>query len=169
MAVLRAQLPYTIIDVSLDRASLTTCPNNDIEIERRKAIADLLHDNSFRLTAPETAEGPYRLQIGLEDDRLVLQVSCTRTGHWEDIRLLLAPFKKHIQDYVILCDSFYKTAREGQIHRLEALDAGRRGIHDEAAGILAENLENRVILDKMTARRLFTLLYVLHMRKSSTI
>ncbi len=163
-----ALLPYKIIEVTLDNASLTTCAA-DIEIERHKAIADLLHDNNFRLITPETAQGPYRLLIGLEDDRLVFQIACTRTGHLEDIRLLLSPYKKHIDDYVILCDNFYKTARAGQIHRLEALDAGRRGIHDEAASLLAENLEKKVILDKMTARRLFSLLYVLHMRKSSTI
>jgi uncharacterized protein (UPF0262 family) len=69
-----------------------------------------------------------------------------------------------MQDYTVLCDNFYKTARMGQIHQLEAIDAGRRSIHDEAALLLAETVENKVILDKPTARRLFSLIYVLHIR-----
>ena len=119
--------------------------------------------------APETAQGPYRLLLSLEDDRLIMQVGCAKTGHQENMRILLTPLKKHINDYTIVCDNFYKTARAGQIHRLEAIDAGRRSIHDEAADMLAESLENKVILDKMTARRLFSLLYVLHMRSAPTI
>ena len=96
-------------------------------------------------------------------------VGCTKSGHEAEIPVPLSGLKKHINDYVIVCDNFYKTARAGEIHRLEAIDAGRRSIHDEAAELIAEILENKVILDKTTARRLFSLLYVLHMRGTPTI
>ena len=103
-------------------------------------------------------------EVGLDADRLHMRVHCRGTDVTENLSVPLASLKKHIHDYVILCDNFYKTAREGQIHRLEAIDAGRRSIHDEAAELLAESLQNKVNLDKLTARRLFSLLYVLHMR-----
>ena len=159
---------HKIVDITLDSHSLVM-RSADLEIERHKAISDLLHENSFRLKEPDNAQGPYRLMLSLEDERLILHIACTKTGHQENLRILLAPMKQHISDYAIVCDNFYKTARAGQIHRLEAIDAGRRSIHDEAAGLLAENLENKVILDKMTARRLFSLLYVLHMRNAPNI
>lgn len=154
---------HRIIDVTLDSHSLTT-RSADIEVERHRAVSDLLADNSFRLVAPDNASGPYRLALSLEEERLVLHIACTKTGHQEALRLPLSPFRKHIQDYIVLCDNFYKTARAGQIHQLEAIDVGRRSIHDEAALLLAETIENKVILDKPTARRLFSLIYVLHIR-----
>lgn len=160
--------PYRIVHVKLDEAT-TPARSTDIEAERHRAISDLLYENSFRLKAPETAEGPYNLHLMLETDRMLMLVSCTKTGHAAEIPLPLSGLKKHISDYVILCDNFYKTARAGEMHRLEAIDAGRRSIHDEGAELLAEILENKVILDKMTARRLFSLLYVLHMRGTPTI
>lgn len=149
-----------IIDVTLDSQSLVT-RSADIEIERHKAISDLLHENSFRLTAPG-GEGPYRLSLAIRDDRFVIDISGAQ--HGEQVTLPLSRWRQQIADYAILCDSFYKTAREGHIHKLEAIDAGRRSIHDEAAEMLAEAIENKVIVDKATARRLFSLLYVLHMR-----
>jgi uncharacterized protein (UPF0262 family) len=156
-----------IIDIILDSQSLTTRASSDAEIERHKAISDLLAQNTFRLT-DAAAPGPYKVMLLIDDGRLVIRTACTRSGHKTDIRLPLSALKRHIADYAILCDNFYKTAREGQIHRLEAIDAGRRSIHDEAAEILAESIENTVIVDKMTARRLFTLVYVLHIRNHST-
>jgi len=156
-------IPHRIIGVTLDSKSLTTRAA-DIEVEKHRAVSDLLHENSFRLKTPETAEGPYNLTLSLQEGRLVIDVGCVRTGHREGLQLALAPLRKHISDYVIICDNFYKTARAGQIHRLEAIDAGRRAVHDEGAGLLAEALEDKVLLDKPTARRLFSLVYVLHMR-----
>lgn len=157
-----------IVSVNLNGVGLTTTGSADIEIERHKAISDLLHENSFRLIRPETASGPYRLLLSLSQDDLEMQAFCTASGHEEIIRLGLFPLRGHIKDYVIICDNFYKTAKSGHFHKLEALDAGRRGLHDEAALLLAELLENKVILDKSTARRLFSLLYVLHMRNAPT-
>jgi uncharacterized protein (UPF0262 family) len=163
-----AAAPHRIIDIRLDNESLAT-RSTEIEIERHRAISDLLDENSFRLVSPETAEGPYRLLLTLTGDQLMIQADCAKTAHKEEISLPLSGLKRHIADYIIVCDNFYKTARAGEFHRLEAIDAGRRSIHDEAAELLQETLENKVILDKTTARRLFTLLYVLHMRGTPTI
>lgn len=159
-----------IIDVILDSGSLTT-RSADIEMERHKAISDLLAENSFTLAEHPDAVGPYHLHLSLSkaEDRLHIRARCTQTQTEADIGLPLGSLKKHIHDYVILCDNFYKTARAGQIHRLEAIDAGRRSIHDEGAELLAETIQNRIILDKLTARRLFSLLYVLHMRGTEVL
>ena len=140
--------PNRIVEVKLDSQSLGP-GSTEIEIERHKTISDLLDENSFKLAEPASAEGPYKLHLRLTEDRLHMQVGC--------------------KDYSIVCDNFYKTAKAGEMHRLEAIDAGRRSIHDEAAELLAETLENKVILDKPTARRLFTLLYVLHIRNNPTL
>lgn len=154
---------FRIADVVLDGNSLTT-RSTDIEMERHKAVSDLLAENSFELLSPAGTTGAYHLKLTLDADRLHLRVHCRGTDMTENLSVPLSPLKKYIHDYVILCDNFYKTAREGQIHRLEAIDAGRRSIHDEAAELLAESLQNKVNVDKLTARRLFSLLYVLHMR-----
>ncbi|HEX2753098.1 MAG TPA: UPF0262 family protein [Alphaproteobacteria bacterium] len=156
-------IKFRIADVVLDGSSLTA-RSTDIEMERHKAVSDLLAENSFELLSPVGTTGAYHLKLTLDTDRLHMRVHCRGTDTTEILSLPLTPLKKLIHDYVILCDNFYKTAREGQIHRLEAIDAGRRSIHDEAAELLAESLQNKVNLDKLTARRLFSLLYVLHMR-----
>lgn len=166
--MLRCMNRHHIIGVILDQDTLSAA-SPDIELERHRAVSDLLVENNFRLVSPANAEGPYQLMLSLQDARLVLKVTCTKSDHTEDLRIALNPLKRHIQDYVIICDNFYKTARAGEYHRLEAIDAGRRAVHNEGAETLAETLENKVILDKMTARRLFSLLYVLHMRHTPTI
>jgi len=159
-----------IIDVVLDGGSLMT-RSADIEMERHRAISDLLVENSFRLAQNDSAPGPYHLRLALSalEQRVHIRVRCVMSAQEDDISLPLGGLRKHIHDYVILCDNFYKTARAGQMHRLEAIDAGRRSIHDEGAEMLAEMLEERVILDKLTARRLFSLLYVLHMRGTEVL
>ena len=159
---------FRIADVVLDSSSLTA-RSADIEMERHKAVSDLLAENNFELLTPAGTTGAYHLKLTLDADRLHMRVHCRGTDMTENLSLPLAPLKKLIHDYVILCDNFYKTAREGQIHRLEAIDAGRRSIHDEAAELLAESLQNKVNLDKLTARRLFSLLYVLHMRGTDVL
>lgn len=159
-----------IIDVALDSGSLMT-RSADIEMERHRAVSDLLAENSFRLAGNEAAPGPYHLHLGLStlEQRLHMRTRCVISTHIEEMSLPLGGLRKQIHDYVILCDNFYKTARAGQMHRLEAIDAGRRSIHDEGAEMLAEMIEGRVILDKLTARRLFSLLYVLHMRGTDVL
>ena len=160
--------PHRIAAIKLDSESIGA-RSTELEIERHRAISDLLESNSFRLKEPADAEGPYRLLLTLNGDRMVIAVSCDKTGHEAEMPLPLSGFRSIIRDYTIVCDNFYKTARAGEIHRLEAIDHGRRSIHDEGAEKLIETLENHVILDKLTARRLFTLLYVLHMRGTTNI
>jgi uncharacterized protein (UPF0262 family) len=152
-----------IIALTLDDESLAA-RSSDLEMERHRAISDLLCENSFRLKTPPEAAGPYRLILSLRDNRLVIDVGCDASGVRQDIALPLAPLRRQIQDYTAICDNFYKLAREGDRFRLEAVDMGRRAMHDEAAALLAETLEDKVILDKTTARRLFSLVYVLHAR-----
>lgn len=156
-----------IVEIKLDNESIGT-RSADIEVERHRAISDLLDENSFRLTAPEMS-GPYRLHLSLQGERLLLAIACDTSGNKEEIPLSLSPLKRLISDYALICESFYKTAKAGEMHRLEAIDMGRRGIHNEGAETLAETLENKVIVDKHTARRLFSLLYVLHIRSTATI
>ncbi len=163
-----APAPYRIVAIKLDSESIGT-RSTELEIERHRAISDLLESNSFRLREPAEAEGPYRLLLALAGDRMMIAVSCDKTGQTVEMPLPLSGFKSIIRDYTIVCENFYKTAREGEIHKLEAIDHGRRSIHDEGAEKLTETLENHVILDKLTARRLFTLLYVLHMRGTTNI
>lgn len=157
-----------IVQVTLDDR-LRHPPSPDIEMERHRAVSDLLADNSFAMAGPAALTGPYHLTLSLDGARLVLDVACMASQMRESVTVALSPLRRPLHDYGILCDNFYKTARAGDYHRLEALDMGRRGLHDEAAEILAEALENKVLLDKMTARRLFSLLYVLHMRNSPTL
>ncbi|HYD19002.1 MAG TPA: UPF0262 family protein [Patescibacteria group bacterium] len=154
-----------IVELKLDNETIGT-RSAEIEVERHRAISDLLEENSFVV---KDCDGPYKLRLALQGDRLVMDVNCTSSGKHEEIPLPLSSLKPLIRDYVMICESFYKTAREGEAHRLEAIDMGRRGIHNEGAETLAEALENKVTVDKLTARRLFTLLYVLHIRSTTTI
>jgi len=159
--------PHRIAELKLDSQSIAT-RSTELEVERHRAISDLLESNSFQLTAPG-AEGPYRLHLSLDGDRVLIDVASTNSGHQAQLPLPLSGFRRIIKDYAILCDNFYKAAKEGEMHRLEAIDHGRRSIHDEGAEKLVETLENHVIVDKLTARRLFTLLYVLHMRGTTNM
>lgn len=159
--------PHHISEVKLDNASIGA-RSTELEVERHRAISDLLESNSFRLTAPDAA-GPYKLYLSLDGDRVLIDVTSLGSGHEARLPLPLNGFRSILKDYTILCDNFYKAAKEGELHRLEAIDHGRRSIHDEGAEKLVETLENHVILDKLTARRLFTLLYVLHMRGTTNM
>lgn len=154
-----------IIELKLDNETIGA-RSAEIEVERHRAISDLLEENAF---AVKDCEGPYKLHLSLQGDRLLMDVNCTSSGRNEEIPLPLNSLKPLIRDYVMICDSFYKAAKSGEMHRLEAIDMGRRGIHNEGAETLAEALENKVIVDKLTARRLFTLLYVLHIRSTTNI
>ncbi len=160
--------PHRIIGVSFDQATIPV-RTPDIEVEKHKAISDLLVENSFRLLEPANAEGPYTIILALQDERLLIRANCTTSTQQTELKISLKPLKMLLHDYGIICDNFYKTARAGEYHRLEAIDAGRRAVHNEGAETLAETLENKVILDKVTARRLFSLLYVLHMRHTQTL
>jgi len=147
--------------VTLDETSLGT-PNDDIEHERRVAIYDLLQDNQFKPAGHDG--GPYTLQIGISGSRLVFDIRLSDGTPVIAHMLSLAPFRRIVKDYFVVCDSYYAAIRTATPDRIEALDMGRRGLHDEGSRLLMERLKRKVDVDFDTARRLFTLITVLHWR-----
>lgn len=136
--------------------------NADIEHERATAIADLLEENSF---APASGHrGPFNIHLAIEENRLNLEIRSTTDGVSEAIVLPLAPFRRIVKDYFIVCESYYNAVRSGRLGQVEAIDMGRRGLHNEGSTLLMERLAEKVAIDHPTARRLFTLICVLHLR-----
>jgi uncharacterized protein (UPF0262 family) len=145
--------------VTLDEASLGSS-SDDVEHERRVAIYDLLQDNVFR---PDGHDGgPYALQLGISGNRLVFDIRRADGAPVIAHMLSLAPFRRIVKDYFTVCDSYYAAIRTATPDRIEALDMGRRALHDEASHIVMERLKRKVDIDFDTARRLFTLITVLH-------
>lgn len=150
-----------LIDVELDETIQRSTP--DVEHEREVAIFDLIEENSF---APEgdPGEGPYRLKLSVAEGRLVLAVR-RETGEAVATHILaLGSLRRIVKDYYLVCESYYEAIRLGSLARIEAIDMGRRGLHDEGSTLLTKRLEGKVALDFATARRLFTLVCVLHWR-----
>jgi uncharacterized protein (UPF0262 family) len=149
-------------EIILDPASIGR-GNANIEHEREVAIYDLLDGNSFELDGRD--DGPYKLTIGLVDDRLALTVFSAEKSSDEPVvahHLSLTPFKRIMKDYFLVLDSYYQAIRTAQPSRIQAIDMGRRGLHDEGSRVLMERLEGKVKIDFDTARRLFTLISALH-------
>jgi len=147
--------------VTLDEASLGTT-NDDIEHERRVAIYDLIQKNQF--TPVDHDGGPYTLQLGISGSRLVFDIRLTDGTPVIAHLLSLAPFRRIVKDYFVVCDSYYTAIRTATPDRIEALDMGRRGLHDEGSRLVMERLKRKVDVDFDTARQLFTLITVLHWR-----
>lgn len=136
--------------------------NADIEHERATAIADLLEDNWF---SPASGQrGPFNIHLAIEENRLNLSIRSTSDDSNEAIVLPLAPFRRIVKDYFIVCESYYEAVRGGRLGQVEAIDMGRRGLHNEGSTLLMERLADKVAIDHATARRLFTLICVLHLR-----
>ena len=154
-----------IIHVELDEATILW-RSADIEQERRIAIFDLIEENTFKPLRTFAAgyQGPYRLRLSVEDGRLALQVSDKDGLELETLILGLGRFRRPIRDYFAICDSYYQAIRKATASEIETIDMARRGIHNEAAEMLLERLEGKVETDFVTARRLFTLICVLHIR-----
>jgi uncharacterized protein (UPF0262 family) len=148
-----------ICKVSLDRDTIGP-GNRDIEHERAVAIYDLVHDNAF---APAGHDGgPYRLNLQVVENRLVFDI---RTDDDQPVvahHLSLTPFRRIVKDYFLVCESYYQAIRTASPSQIEAIDMGRRGLHDEGSELLMERLKDKVTVDFDTARRLFTLITVLH-------
>ena len=149
-----------IIDVQLDDRTIIW-RNADVEQERRIAIFDLLEGNHF---APTGHEGPFRITIRIEDNRLAIDLKDERGSALDTVRLGLARFRRLIRDYFAICDSYYKAIRSDAPHRIETVDMARRAVHNEAAELLRECLQGKIETDFDTARRLFTLICVLHIK-----
>lgn len=154
-----ARNKHRLQSVELDEESLAAV-SRDQEQERQIAIFDLLEENYF---APDGAEaGPYDLRMGLVENRLVLDV---KGPAYERRHILsLSPFRGLIRDYFMICESYYQAIRNSTPAQIEALDMGRRGLHNEASELLRTRLSGKVDTDLDTARRLFTLICALHWR-----
>jgi uncharacterized protein (UPF0262 family) len=149
--------------VTLDEAALPP-PTPEIEQERRVAIFDLLEDNSFRLPPRDGREippPPYDLALCIRERRLVFELS-NDAGEVAEFHLSLGPFRQAVKDYFQICESYFDAVKKLPPSQIEAIDMARRGIHNEGARLLAERLEGKAEVDIDTARRLFTLICVLH-------
>ena len=150
-----------IARLDLDERSLSAV-SADSEHERRVAIFDLLEENTFR---PEGAPpGPYAVHLSIVERRLVFDIAVLDGPPVRRLILSLRPFKRIVRDYFLVCDSYYDAIRSAAPSQIEAIDMGRRGIHNEGSELLMERLAGKVEMDFDTARRLFTLISALHVR-----
>ncbi|MCP3734890.1 UPF0262 family protein [Sphingomonas sp. RP10(2022)] len=154
-----------IIDVHLDEHSIGW-RSADVEQERRIAIFDLLEGNHF---APQRVHadgyaGPYRIKLESAEGRLGIHIHREDDSHLETLVLALGRFRRSIKDYFAICDSYYQAIRAATPQQIETVDMARRAVHNDAAELLRERLEGKIEVDFDTARRLFTLICVLHLR-----
>jgi uncharacterized protein (UPF0262 family) len=154
-----------IIDVSLDERTILW-RNADVEQERRIAIYDLLEGNHFapQRVHPDGYAGPYRVRLRVEDGRLAIDIRRADDTPLETLVLGLARFRRPIRDYFAICDSYYQAIRQATPQQIETIDMARRATHNDAAELLIERLQGKIEIDFDTARRLFTLICVLHIR-----
>lgn len=151
-----------IVHVSLDERTLIH-RKPEVEHERAVAIYDLLEENRFGWRdRPET--GPYRLALSIEEGRLILDIRDEQDRELTRIGLPLAPFRGIVRDYFLICESYVNAIRRSTPSQIEAIDVGRRALHNEGSQMLRDRLADQIDLDEPTARRLFTLLCVLHIR-----
>ena len=153
-----------IIDIELDERSILK-RNADIEQERRIAIFDLLEGNRFAVPGHD---GPYRVRLRVEEGRLAIELLGEDGEPYDTIRMGLARFRRPVRDYFAICDSYFRAVRNDGAKGVEAIDMARRGLHNEAAELLQECLAGKAEMDFDTARRLFTLICVLHIKQSTT-
>jgi uncharacterized protein (UPF0262 family) len=152
---------HRIAKIDLDERTVVR-RNADIEHERAVAIFDLLDDNRFEPVGRGT--GPYHLLLGIEENRLVFDIREADGTAVDKVQLPLTPFRRVVKDYFMVCESYYTAIKQASPSQIEALDMGRRGLHNEGADLLRERLDGNITLDPNTARRLFTLICVLHIR-----
>ena len=148
-----------LVSVILDEASISRGAA-DQEHERQIAIYDLIDENSFAL--PGRDGGPYGLKIALQDAKLVLEIADESGNPIVAHILSLTPFRGLLKDYFMICESYYAAIRTAMPTQIEAIDMGRRAVHNEAAELLLERLKGKIECDRDTARRLFTLVVALH-------
>ncbi|MDN5786030.1 UPF0262 family protein [Pseudorhodobacter sp.] len=153
-----------ICHIEIDDTGLRA-PTPQIEQERKVAIFDLLEDNSFALPARDgkpVPDGPYRLGLSIREGRLVFDIATEAAERVGEFHLSLGPFRQVVKDYFQICESYFEAVKRLPPSQIEAIDMARRGIHNEGARVLQERLENKAEVDIDTARRLFTLICVLH-------
>ena len=147
-----------LVAISLDEATVVR-RNADIEHERRVAIFDLLEENSFHPVGDHA--GPYHLHLGIEENRLVFAIHDAADVLLGKVILALSPFRNLIKEYFMVCESYYEAIKTASPARIEAIDMGRRGLHNQGSTLLIERLAGKIEIDFDTARRLFTLVCVL--------
>ena len=153
-----------ICHIELDDSSLPP-PTPEIEQERRVALYDLMEKNSFSLPARDDRkppEGPYRLSLAIRDRRLVFDLDTEAGEEAAEFHLSLSPFRQVVKDYYAICESYFDAVKTLPPSQIETIDMARRGIHNEGARVLQERLSGKAEVDSDTARRLFTLICVLH-------
>ena len=148
-----------LVSVTLDEASIGRA-NADVEHEREVAIYDLLERNLFAPVGH--TGGPYALHLSVDGNRLVFDIRLQDGAPVVAHLFSLTPLRRIVKDYYMICDSYYQAIRTATPDKIEAIDMGRRGIHNEGSQILMERLKGKVDVDLDTARRLFTLICVLH-------
>lgn len=152
---------HYIVELNIDEESL---PSNspDMVHERRVAIFDLLEENMFK--PADSEQGPYVVDLSLVDNKLVFKVQRSNGAPRPMISMSLAPFRRIIKDYFMICESYHNAIRTAMPAQIEAIDMGRRGLHNEGSRLLTDSLRNSVEIDFPTSRRLFTLICALHRR-----
>ena len=153
-----------ICHIEIDEKGLAR-PTPEIEQERRVAVFDLLEENSFALPRRDdrmVPDGPYRLGLAIREGRLVFDVATEGGDKAAEFHLSLGPFRQVVKDYFQICESYFDAVKRLPPSQIEAIDMARRGIHNEGARVLQERLEGKAEVDRDTARRLFTLICVLH-------
>lgn len=150
-----------IASIEIDEKSLAPA-GPDAEHERKVAIFDLIEDNSFKVIGHDG--GPYNVLLSLADNRLVFDISEADGSPVRKLLLSLTALRRVIKDYFLICDSYYDAIRNATPSHIEAIDMGRRGLHNEGSQVLTERLADKAEVDFDTARRLFTLVCALHAR-----
>jgi uncharacterized protein (UPF0262 family) len=151
--------PCRLIDIVLDSKSLARAAP-DIEHERKVAIFDLLEDNRFAPIGNDN--GPYTLMLAIVENRLMFDIRDANEDQCSTLLLSLTPFRKIVRDYFLICESYFEAIKTAPPSRIEAIDMGRRGIHNEGSELLRARLDGKIDVDFDTARRLFTLICALH-------
>lgn len=149
-----------LVDIELDELIGRSTP--DVEHERAVAIFDLIEENSFYPI--DDNEGPYKLKLSLMDAKLVFAISRENGDAVVTHILSLTPFRRIVKDYFLICESYYDAIKSSTPSHIEAIDMGRRGLHNEGSQTLMDRLAGKIEMDFDTARRLFTLVCVLHWR-----
>jgi uncharacterized protein (UPF0262 family) len=150
-----------IASIHLDEKSVVRRAAH-VEHERKVAVYDLLEENHFKPVCG--CDGPYELHLSIEENRLVFDIHQESGKPLDRFSLPLNSFRRIVKDYFMICESYFEAIKTAPPSRIEALDMGRRGLHNEGAEILSDRLADKVEIDKRTARRLFTLICVLHIK-----
>ena len=148
-----------IVAIKLDEETVVS-RTPQLEHEREAALSDLLHDNVFAPVGHDT--GPYVLHLSIKEQRLILDIRDQLDQPINQLILSLTPFRRLVRDYFIVCESYYAAMQRSNLTQLEAIDMGRRALHNEGAEVLRQRLDGKVEIDIDTGRRLFTLICVLH-------